>query len=87
MSDKDRYIVPVLTFLSPELTNPYFLPFKCAFTYNTSFQSYKSLVKSLEQTLSSFSSVETEVARVEHWFYFTGLFGRINEIINAKGCL
>lgn len=43
MSDKDWYIVPVLIFLSPELTHPFFLPFKCAFTYNSSFASHKSL--------------------------------------------
>lgn len=32
-SDKDWYSVPVLIFLSPELTNPCLLPFKCVFTF------------------------------------------------------
>lgn len=50
-SDKDRYSVPVLTFLSPELTNPCFLPFKCVFTCNTTFEPYKSLYEVIRAEL------------------------------------
>lgn len=70
-------MVPVLKFLDLSLTF-LFSPFKCVLTYNTPVESYKSIMQWVEQTLSSFCGVETEVERDEPWLYFTAFRGRVN---------
>ena len=68
--------------LSPELTNPCSLPFKCVFTCNTTFEPYKSLYEVIRAELVLIlQRLETEVDRVECLFSFTGFFGRIHGII------
>lgn len=79
-------MVPELKFLDLSLTF-LFSPFKCMFAYNTPVESYKSIMQWVEQTLSSFCGVDTEVERDEPRLYFTAFGGRVNEVTNGRGCL